>query len=64
MSERVLITEHVRLNADGSSDHIHVIDGELDRYEHCDIAPYVNLDPEIAWFIRNSETMNPNNNRR
>ena len=52
MSERVTITEHVRFNDDGSSDHIKVIEDEVFSFEHFDVAPFFRLYPEIAWIIR------------
>jgi len=55
MSGRVTITEHIRFNADGSSDHIKVIEDEFHSFEHFDIAPYFRLDPEIAWIIKMNE---------
>ena len=48
---RITITEHVRFNDDGSSDHIKVIDGELHEFTHFEKAPYVRMNPDIAWAI-------------
>ena len=56
------MTEHVRFNDDGSSDHIKVVDGELVGHEHWDVAPYYRLDPEIAWIIHNAEKPEVENN--
>ncbi|MGI9293446.1 MAG: hypothetical protein ACR2PS_05635 [Pseudomonadales bacterium] len=43
MDQHVEMTEWVRFNDNGSSDHIKVIDGELFDSFHMDPSPYLNL---------------------
>ena len=43
MIDYVEMTEFVRFNSDGSSDHIRVMDGELFDSQHHDPAPYLLL---------------------
>jgi len=52
MSEWVTITEHIRFNTDGSSDHIKVVEDEVLSFEHFDKSPFFRIDPEIAWIIQ------------
>lgn len=39
------LTEWVRFNKDGSSDHMQAIDGDLIKSFHMDPSPYVIVDP-------------------
>ena len=50
--EWVTITEHIRFNTDGSSDHIKVVEDEVLSFEHFDKSPFFRIDPEIAWIIQ------------
>lgn len=55
MSNTVIITEYVRFNADGSSDHIKVIGDELFSVEHFPETPYVIVDKDISWIINTTK---------
>ena len=51
MTTFVDVTEWIRFNDDGSSDHLRVIGSELVESVHYERSPYVRLDQSIAWAV-------------
>lgn len=51
----VTVTEHVRFNSDGSSDHIKVVGDKLLSVEHFDKSPFILIDTNISWIVNQTK---------